>query len=101
MTHETIREAMNTEVVDRIDGVDVLRSEFEGAFNRVADKENWKNPISACVEIADGHELEVILRAIAFFTGSMGTACPRGRTRSDGRTPYLITAPGYYAAVGA
>lgn len=70
--------------------------ELNDAFNLVANKENWKLPISATLpSITSASKRKLIAFAVTFYTGSVATF---GKTASG---KLLITAPGYYAAVGA
>ena len=97
-----VLEDLNDQIVDRISGCDVRRAEFEAAFNRVADKANWKNPIDATVIVMNGAELEILLRAIEFFTGSRATTeILRAGTLGGTSATYRIRAAGYYATCGA
>lgn len=97
-----VLEDLNDQIVDRIDGRDVRRAEFADAFNRVADKAHWKNPIDATIIVMGGRELEIVLRSIIFFTGSRATSeILRANTLGQGSATYRIRAAGYYAAVGA
>lgn len=67
------------------------------AFDKVAPKDNWKNPINT---IVDGTEdVSLILSAIQFMTGSTGFVTLV--SRQDGQLAYRIEAAGYYATIGA
>lgn len=71
-------------------------AELSAAFSRVANKENWKLPIKSLLPSITSHkERAKIAYAIKFYTGSVATfgKAPTGHL--------LVTAPGYYAAVGA
>lgn len=86
---------MNSQVVAKVAGRDVTRGELLQAFNRVASKANWKNPIKAEVFTQDEVALAVIREAVIFFAG-----CRPTFTKTwDGWTK--VEAVGYYQAVGA
>lgn len=66
------------------------------AFELVAPKPNWKLPIDATLpSITSIKKRNLIAFAVMFFTGSTATwsKTPGGKIR--------VTAPGYYASVGA
>ncbi len=64
------------------------------AFNEVASRRNWKDPIAWIIEAKDQALVE---EAIIFFTGSVPTF-----TKAEGSTGRLVVkADGYYIAVGA
>lgn len=85
---------MDKQVVSTVMGNKVTRGELSEAFSRVQDKKNWKNPISAVVALTD-YERALTEEAISFFAGS-----PSFFQIVDGGK-YRVTAPGYYASVGA
>lgn len=94
-------EALN-QIVDSIDGRSITREEFLREFNRVAPKQNWKDRIDATVIVMNGAELEILLRAIEFFTGSRATTeILRAGTLGGTSATYRIRAAGYYATCGA
>jgi hypothetical protein len=70
--------------------------QLAASFNIVAPKPNWKMPISTSLP-GDSPQvaLDQLAFAITFYTGSVAsfTKLPNGKI--------LITAPGYYSAVGA
>ena len=71
-------------------------SELSAAFELVAPKPNWKTAISATLpSITSAKKRALISFAIGFYTGSEATwsKTPSGKL--------LVTAPGYYVAVGA
>lgn len=70
------------------------RNEMKEQFDRVADKQHWKNPIDATVSLTP-RERAVLCEAVVFFTGSVPTV------EKVGFGVYRITAAGYFAAVGA
>ena len=90
---------MRETTADRLPSVDRQRdwagdydrnqAELTAAFQLVANRDHWKNAISARVE-ADA-DLELIQEAIIHFTGTVPTfeRCPSGRV--------LVKAAGYYA----
>jgi hypothetical protein len=61
-------------------------------FNRIANRENWKMPIAAWIDAADFAECS---EAAVWFTG----ASLKIEARQGERI--LVTAPGYYATIGA
>lgn len=69
------------------------QSELSKAFELVAPKENWKNPIDSLVET--GADAELIRDAVVHFTGSV----PNIITARSGRM--RVQAAGYYATIGA
>jgi hypothetical protein len=71
-----------------------MQSELSAAFDMVANKETWKLAIDAWVD--DNVAPRLVADAVVHFTGSK----PEIRF-STYRTGYRVTAPGYYAAVGA
>ena len=70
------------------------RGDLSAAFDRVADKGNWKLAIDALVTVADPRELLLIARAVPFFAGCEAEITAEGRG-------HRVRAVGYYAAVGA
>jgi hypothetical protein len=85
----------DAQVVETIDGRSITRAELRAAFDRVADRSHWKNPIASSVVIHSEFEREVIRRAVVFFTGSVPTF-------EHVAGPFFICrAAGYFAAVGA
>jgi hypothetical protein len=70
--------------------VEAMRAIFE----RVENKENWKLPIDATIELDTANKL-LLDEAIIFFTGSV----PHFHKLAGGK--YRITADGYYMAIGA
>lgn len=96
----TTAESDQTQIVAMVGSMSFCRSELETLFNRVANRENWKLPVNSIVDVKDDRELTGLREAVIFFTGSV----PKFEPRSGGSLPgcrYRITAPGYYAAVGA
>lgn len=67
-------------------------TELAAAFNMVAPAPNWKAPIAATLPL--GANTALIKFAIAFYTGGGATFVRRPGSWS-------VTAPGYYASVGA
>lgn len=89
------------QIVANINGRDVTRGELSTAFDLVADRSNWKNPISALVNLTDS-ERDMVAGAVVFFTGSVASfeAISHG-TMQHGLTRYRVRAAGYYRAIGA
>lgn len=69
------------------------QSELAAGFNLVAPEGNWKNPICTILPTS-GTDRGLIHDAIVHFTGSIATF-------EEGPVVVVVTAPGYYAAVGA
>lgn len=63
------------------------------AFDMVADKSNWKNPIRAEVS---AHYLEILQYAIPFHVGGSVFV---GQSDTPGRI--IVSSAGYYANIGA
>lgn len=95
------------QVVARILGRNVTRATLREAFDRVADKTNWKNPIDAEVVIESGdYEMETIREAVVFFAGCRPSftfvrVVRRIGANDSGSNLYRVRAAGYYVAVGA
>lgn len=104
LSHDIILAKMNAEsdsqIVAKVNGRDVNRAELTIAFNAVAPKDNWKNPIDATVDL-DDYTKAMVAEAVTFFTGSVATFTRIGGTTTGGVGRYRVTAKGYYAAVGA
>src|SRR5262245_44728559 len=104
MTHEEIVSAeiaaSLAQVVAEVNGRKVTRGELRDAFDRVADKANWKNPVDAVIDISGDAEMAMIREAVIFFTGSVPKFAPRKGAKLPG-CRYRVTARGYYLAVGA
>ncbi len=66
--------------------------ELRGAFDRVQDKTNWKNPIDAVILTKDQ---DITRAAIIHYTGSAPSF-----GRIDGNNLRVLAA-GYYIAIGA
>lgn len=83
------------EIVAKAGDHEFTRDELKTAFERVADKQNWKNPIRALItEHLTDRDFIAIREAVSFFAGCV----PMFRLTPDG---VKVTAPGYYVAVGA
>lgn len=70
--------------------------QLAASFNLVCDKTNWKLPISA---ILPGDSPETALKQIAFAVGFYTGGFAKIRKLPNGK--WSVTAPGYYASVGA
>jgi hypothetical protein len=71
--------------------------ELEAAFTLVSSgMANWKLPINAVLPKMAASEAAKLAFAIGFYTGSEATF-----TSLPGGQSVLVTAPGYYRAVGA
>lgn len=97
LTTEAINEA--SEPVAVIRGRVITRALFSKAFDLVAGVKNWKDPIDARV-ILDSFGVDVVGQAVTFYTGSKATFTLVKALEGDA-AHYVVTAPGYYAAVGA
>jgi hypothetical protein len=80
-------------VVARIEGRDVTRRELSAAFDWVADRSNWKNPIDVRLVLSD-RQCALVAAAVEFFAGCRPTI------ERDGDVVH-VRAVGYYVAVGA
>lgn len=70
--------------------------QLKASFDLVCDKTNWKLPIDATLpSITPLAARKQLAFAITFYTGSVATF---SKTASG---KLRVTAPGYYAAVGA
>ena len=66
--------------------------ELGDAFDRVKDKDYWKNPINATIKQED---YTVTAAAIIFFAGS------NTEYQDNGDGTLTISAPGYYVDIGS
>jgi hypothetical protein len=88
--------AVNSEVVAKLGGFEYTRGELLELFGAVQNRENWKGPIDAFVDLrVDWARIGTFL-AIEFFTGSRAVM----EQMRDG-VRYRVTADGYYATIGA
>jgi len=93
---------LQNQIVDRIGSRKMTRGEYAAAFDRVVNPDNWKAPIDATITVAGDLEMEVVLRAIEFFTGARGRASlVVSRNSCGGPFLYRFQAPGYYLTCGA
>lgn len=71
------------------------REELEAAFAKVLPAERWKRPIDKVLPNPGAEQLELICKAIAYFTGSLAHVIPaaKGKVR--------IRAAGYYDNFGS
>ena len=86
--------AFNNQTAAIVLGKAVTRDELHDAFNLVANRANWKFPVN-CTVNADAAKRALIREAVIFFTGSV----PRFHRIARGQ--YRVSAPGYYATIGA
>jgi hypothetical protein len=75
------------------------RRELSAAFDRVASTKNWKDPIDATVSLT-ADERAILTEAVIFYCGCIPMFEDRGGVAPAIRR-YRVTAPGYYAAIGA
>jgi len=71
---------------------DYTEEQLHAAFDKVANKDNWKFPVDAVISRND---LDVTAKAVEFFTGS------KLKIAEDLGANLRVQAIGYYAAVGA
>lgn len=88
-----------SEIVVTVGEYQFTREELETAFNQVAPKDQWKNPICAYAVFRSPRERIAMHAAVPFFTGSTPTLEFVG-TAGD-TSAYKVVADGYYKAVGA
>jgi hypothetical protein len=100
MATKTIDESGTRQIVATVMGRRVTRGTLHKAFARVENREHWKNPVDAVIDIKNDREKALIAEAVVFYTGSVATFTPMvGGTLPGCR--YRVTAIGYFAAVGA
>jgi hypothetical protein len=92
--------AADAEIVETVGEFQFTRAELRTAFDRVANKSNWKLPVDSVVVFTTGPRERIALHvAIRFFTGSSATM--EVVKLAEGSSTYRVRAAGYYAAVGA
>jgi hypothetical protein len=86
----------DAQVVAEVCGRRVTRGELSAAFDKVRNSAHWKNRIDAKVRVSGYEELQMIVEAIEFFTGSRAevSLAPEPET-------YHVRAVGYFAAIGS
>jgi hypothetical protein len=94
------------QIVATVLGRKVTRAKLTEAFNLVAPKDGWKNPINAEVVIDSDLRMLLIREAVIFFTGSVPTFDFSRSVRpikgtDGGAAIYRVRAAGYYATIGA
>lgn len=89
----------NAQVVDVIDGRPVTRGELSAQFDRVKNAEHWKNHIDAQVDVANDAEIDLIERAVVFFTGSVPHVVEV--RAAGGMRTIRVRAAGYFRTIGA
>jgi len=87
-------------VVAKVEGRPVTQGELSLAFDAVANKANWKNPIDAVVSL-DSYTMAMVREAVVFFTGSVPTFELTTGTTTSGMGRYRVKAAGYYRTIGA
>jgi hypothetical protein len=75
-----------------VDGCYTL-GELHAAMEAIQDRDNWKNPIRCAIPAG---RLDVASKAAAFFTGAPLTVEAVTADRMA-----VVSAPGYYATIGA
>jgi hypothetical protein len=93
------------QVVAQVCGKPVTRGELSAAFDLVANRDNWKMPIDCTIQLT-ADQVALIREAVIFFAGCEATFRAPAQTvqwdNGDNMVAlYHVTAPGYYAAVGA
>jgi len=71
---------------------DAEQAQRNAWFSKIEPRDNWKNPINAWISIGDFHHCN---QAALWFTGHRLTIAEQ---RGD---KMRVTAPGYYATIGA
>lgn len=101
-TIEQIEAESANQVVAHVGRRAITRRELSTAFDIVAPKDHWKNPIDATIEV-DFNTADLIREAVVFFTGSVPTfeVIETVKDRGDGKGKYRVTAAGYYNTIGA
>ncbi len=89
-----------SQIVAQVNGRGVTRDELSLAFDAVADKANWKNPINTVVDL-DDYTKALVAEAVVFYAGCVPSFERLTGTTTSGLAKYRVTAKGYYAAVGA
>jgi len=93
-----------------VDGSEIRVFQARAAFNRVADKQNWKLPVKAAVGLVAGsapfgldYLAEFYAKSVEFMTGSKATVwfTDNADRHMPRRKIMHVEAAGYYAAVGA
>lgn len=87
-------------VVAEVKGRPVTAETLSIAFDAVADKTNWKNPIDRVVDL-DDYTKALVERAVIYFVGSTPTFERLGGTTTGGVGRYRVRADGYYLTIGA
>jgi hypothetical protein len=87
-------------VVGEVMGKPVTQGELSLAFDAVANRANWKNPIDAVVSL-DSYTMAMVREAVVFFTGSVPTFELMTGTTTSGMGRYRVKAAGYYRTIGA
>ena len=86
-------------VVAQVMGKPVTQGQLSKAFDKVANKANWKFPVDATVTIKTHYEMALIQEAVVFFTGSVAKFTAVELLGS--KCKYQVKAAGYYATIGA
>lgn len=64
-------------------------------FDKVKNKDNWKDPIDSIVTVESSDELNAIIDAVSYFTGSVADVI------KIKENTFHVLADGYYLSVGA
>jgi hypothetical protein len=105
LTFEQIDAKIEAQPLAEIFGRKVTKAELSKAFDLVANRKNWKNPIDVHT-VLTGEQVALIRDACLFFgAGEPKFTVKAGTVQWDnGCNPvlgYHVTAPGYYATIGA
>ena len=86
----------NNQILGKLkSGTEFTRTDLKVMFDKVCEKDNWKNPIKTRIVLNNSDETELLLKAIEFFAGSKAViSLVYGNT-------YNVVADGYYATIGA
>jgi hypothetical protein len=95
----TLKSESDAQIVGRVNGRPVTRGELSEAFDYVANRDNWKLPIDATVDLGPA-SMAMVREAVIFFTGSVPSFTAVG-PEVDRCARFRVRAAGYYAAVGA
>lgn len=105
LTVEQIDAKAATQPIARVHGRDILKAELSAAFDLVADKAHWKNPIDATLQLTTEQVALIHDAALFFGAGEAKFHAPAQTVQWDNGdnmvAVYHVTAPGYYATIGA
>jgi hypothetical protein len=80
---------------------EVMQARMQKAFNLVAPKEHWKNPVRCEVTSNQleeaGLTIQQVCESVVYFTGTQALARLITKNPITGTEFFMVTAPGYYA----